>query len=141
MINTSSTEQDQDQNKVQDINKDIFESWWKIYDLKIGKPKTIEQWKKKVTPDLYNDIMQHTMEYVKGDKKYRKHPERYIRDKKWEDEIVIVKEQISLKDFRLDSTGYNYIGYCDKCNVSGFYKKEQLNGDSSCCSAKIKPTK
>ena len=143
LINSSSTEQDQDQdiNKDKDIDKDMFESWWKIYDLKIGKPKTIEQWKKKVTPDLYNDIMQHTMEYVKGDKKYRKHPERYIRDKKWEDEIVIVEEQISLKDFRLDSTGYNYIGYCDKCNVSGFYKKEHLNGDSSCCSAKIIPTR
>ena len=48
---------------------------------------------------------------------------------------------IYAEDFKLDTTGYNYIGYCDRCNVSGFYKKEHLNGDSSCCSAKIKPAK
>ena len=141
LINSSSTVQDKDQYKDKDIDKDIFEKWWKIYDLKIGKPKAIHYWKKNVTSNLYSDIMQHTMEYVKGEKKYRKHHERYIRDKKWEDEVVIVEEQISLKDFKLDSTGYNYIAYCVKCNVSSFYKKEHLNGDSSCCSARIKPKK
>ena len=140
LINSSSTEQDQDQNKVQDINKDIFESWWKIYDLKIGKPKTIEQWKKKVTPDLYNDIMQHTMEYVKGDKKYRKHPERYIRDRKWEDEIVVATQKINLKDYRMTTTGH-YIGYCQKCSESSFYKANDLNNDSTCCNADITANK
>ena len=138
LINSSSTNQDKDINK--DMDQGMFNTWWKIYNLKIGKQKAMYYWKKNVTEDLYNKIMQHTMEYVKGEKQYRKHPERYLRDKKWEDEIV-VETKIELKDFKLDTTGYNYIGYCDRCNVSGFYKKEHLNGDSSCCSAKIKPAK
>ena len=45
----------------------------------------------------------------------------------------------NLSDYKLDATGYNYMGYCNKCNVSDFYKKEQLNGDSKCCNDKINP--
>ena len=80
--------------------------------------------------------MQHTMEYVKGDKKYRKHPERYIRDKKWEDEIVD-KEVLDLKLFKRDSCGFP-MAYCEKCGSSESYTELEIKAnDSKCCSAKL----
>ena len=51
------------------------------------------------------------------------------------------KPNTKVTDFKLDSTGYCYIGYCIKCNVSDFYKEFDLKGDSRCCNDKIKPTK
>ena len=52
------------------------------------------------------------------------------------------KWDISVKkpavNFKTDITGH-YIGYCDKCNESSFYKEFNLRGDSICCSAKILP--
>ena len=131
LINSSSTVQD----------KDNFESWWKLYDLKVGKQNTMMQWiKKSITDDEYQDIINHTKEYVKGDKKYRKHPERYIRDRKWEDEIVVATQKINLKDYRMTTTGH-YIGYCQKCSESSFYKANDLNNDSTCCNADITANK
>ena len=47
----------------------------------------------------------------------------------------------NLSDYKLDSTGYNYMAYCEKCNESDFYKEYDLKGDSRCCNAKIKPTR
>ena len=44
-------------------------------------------------------------------------------------------------NFKLDSTGYCYKGYCIKCNESDFYKEYDLKGDSRCCNDKIKPTR
>ena len=44
------------------------------------------------------------------------------------------------EDFKFDSTGYNKIAYCDKCNKSDFYKKPQAE-DSRCCGSKLKPNK
>ncbi len=40
--------------------------------------------------------------------------------------------------FKTTSSGH-YIGYCDKCNVSSFYKEYDLSGSSICCSDKIMP--
>ena len=110
LINSSSTVQDKDKDKDIDIDKDMFEKWWQTYDLKIGKQKAIDQWSKHISSDLYHDVMKHTIEYVKGDKKYRKHPERYIRDHKWEDEIIVKEESFDISKFKMTTTGH-YIGY------------------------------
>ena len=45
-----------------------------------------------------------------------------------------------LTEFRLDSTGYCYVGYCE-CGKSDFYKEYELKGDSRCCKKKINPRK
>ena len=141
LINSSSTVQDKDKDIDKVTDKDNFESWWKLYDLKVGKQNTMMQWiKKAITDDEYQDIINHTKEYVKGDKKYRKHPERYIRDRKWEDEIVVATQKINLKDYRMTTTGH-YIGYCQKCSESSFYKANDLNNDSTCCNADITANK
>ena len=52
-----------------------------------------------------------------------------------------VEGKVELSDFRLDATGYCYIGYCDKCGESDFYKEYELNKDSRCCKSKIKPNR
>ena len=47
----------------------------------------------------------------------------------------------TIADFKLDSTGNAYMGYCEKCGESDFYSKEQLRGDSKCHNAKLLPAK
>ena len=75
--------------------------------------------------------------YVKStpDKQFRKHPATYLNNQGWFDEIVI--SQNGSIDFDLDGSGNFYKGYCEKCNEYASYRKEDLNGDSRCCNAKI----
>jgi len=76
----------------------------------------------------------------------------YYQGKRWTDVEAVerfkkwcAKESVSHKmiteQFRLDSGGVNYVGYCDKCGVSDFYEGNELMGDSRCCNAKLLPTK
>ena len=52
-----------------------------------------------------------------------------------------IEGKVELSEFKLDATGYCYIGYCDKCGESDFYKEYDLNKDSRCCKTKIKPSR
>jgi len=52
-----------------------------------------------------------------------------------------VEGKVQLSDFKLDATGYCYVGYCDKCGESDFFKEYELNKDSRCCKSKIKPNR
>ena len=47
-----------------------------------------------------------------------------------------VKPKSNISEYKTSTSGH-YIGYCDKCNQSSFYKEFNLKGDSACCSAKI----
>jgi hypothetical protein len=49
-----------------------------------------------------------------------------------------VKPKSNISEYKTSTSGH-YIGYCDKCNESSFYKEFNLKGDSACCSAKILP--
>jgi hypothetical protein len=73
------------------------------------------------------------------------------RGKNWSD--VMLAEKIEkwcanekpsykkyIEQFKLDSCGFP-MGWCQECNVSASYEKDQLYGDSSCCNAKILPKK
>ena len=118
------------------INID-FEKFWNLYDYKVGsKSKVLKKWESLTDLDR-GMVMEHLPHYIKStpDKKFRKHPATYLNNQGWFDEIVI--SQNGAIDFKLDSTGKFYIGYCDKCNTSSFYKKEGIYGDSTCCNAKI----
>ena len=44
-------------------------------------------------------------------------------------------------EYRLDTTGRFYVGFCAKCEQSAFYRKEELIQDSKCCKAKILPSR
>ena len=114
-----------------------FEKFWNLYNYKVGsKSKVIKKWESLNELDRLM-IMEHLPEYIKStpDKQYRKHPATYLNNQGWFDEIVVKTNGVI--DFRLDSTGNFYMGYCDKCNKSSFYKKEDIYGDSKCCNAKI----
>ena len=47
-----------------------------------------------------------------------------------------IKPKANLQEYKKTTSGH-YIGYCDKCNESSFYKEFDLKGDSTCCSVKI----
>ena len=136
------TKQKHINNNINKDNKEIiikleeFEKFWSLYGKKVGKAKTETYWLRHIKHSDMIDIFNHTRLYNKREKQYRKDPYSYLYNQTWKDEII-ANTEFDIKQFKLDATGYNYIGYCAKCNVSDFYKKEQLNGDSSCCSAKI----
>ena len=142
LINSSSTVQDKDKDK--DIDKDKDKREQKFTNKVCAEGVKITPM---VDPKIINEFCDYWTESNMSGTKMKFEMQKTFdinrRLKKWiqnsKDWNLTPKSDLS--DFKLDSTGYNYIGYCDKCNVSGFYKKEQLNGDSSCCSAKIKPTK
>ena len=43
--------------------------------------------------------------------------------------------------YKLDANGKFYIAYCSKCNISDFYKEEDLKQDSRCCNSELMPNK
>ena len=97
--------------------------------------------------------MKHTPDYVKSTTKEeihggtfkpkRKHPQTYLYNKSWNDEIIqenlIVRYMV--KDFENDkSSGATKIGYCAKCGVSDFYTpNEVVSADSRCCKSRVLP--
>lgn len=66
-----------------------FEDFWKAYDNSHNKKKCSDLWEKVSQPDR-EKIMGHVPEYVKStpEKKFRKHPETYLRNQSWNDEII-----------------------------------------------------
>jgi len=74
-------------------NKDTcfsFNEFWELYDKKVGKPNALK---------LFEKITEHERELIKKyipkykiskpEVKYRKDPERFLKNKVWEDEIII----------------------------------------------------
>ena len=125
-------------NKRKEKNINIeFENFWNLYNYKVGsKIKVLKKWEALTDLDR-GMVMEHLPHYIQStpDKQFRKHPATYLNNQGWFDEIVI--SQNGAADFKLDSTGNSYMGYCDNCNKSDFYKKEDLHGDSRCCNSKI----
>jgi uncharacterized protein YdaU (DUF1376 family) len=68
-----------------------FESFWKVYDKPSGKANAFKVWKS-IKPDstLLATIMQKaTLQTKNVERKFRKDAERWLRDKRWEDEIAV----------------------------------------------------
>jgi len=124
--------------KVKESKTNIgFEKFWDLYNYKVGsKNKVLKKWESLNELDR-GMIMEHLPHYIKStpDKQFRKHPATYLNNQGWFDEIVVKTNGVI--DFKLDSTGNFYMGYCDKCNKSSFYKKEDIYGDSKCCNSKL----
>jgi len=69
---------------------DEFESFWKLYDKPAGKANAFKIWKS-IKPDtgLVQTIFQKaTLQAKNVERKFRKDAERWLRDKRWEDEIA-----------------------------------------------------
>ena len=122
-------------NKSKELNID-FSTFWNLYDYKKGdKIKLQSKWES-FTDDVRQQIIDALPNYIAStpEKKYRKHPQTYLNNKSWEDEIIITA---NAEDFKLDSTGMFYKGYCDKCNKSDFYEERELSGESRCCNSRL----
>lgn len=64
-----------------------FDDFWDKYDKKVGKPNA-EKLFKKIDQGGREKIMVHLDHYLMTEKQYRKDPERYLKHKTWEDEII-----------------------------------------------------
>jgi hypothetical protein len=64
-----------------------FELFWDKYAKKVGREKTENMWKR-LKPEEHQAIMTHLDEYTKTEKRFRKDPERYLKNKTWKDEVV-----------------------------------------------------
>ena len=117
-----------------------FEHWWKKYDKKVTKKQTKLFWSKHIKPHMITQILWHTKCYVdKVEKRYRLDPIRYLRNEKYNDEIIPQEKKIDLDlHYPFDKTGNSRLGRCSKCNQIVFGNKFTiLTDDSSCCKVKI----
>lgn len=66
-----------------------FEDFWNEYNYKVGQPKSEKEWSK-LSQNEKEAIIQYIPAYIesKPEKKYRKHPETFLRNRGWEDEIL-----------------------------------------------------
>lgn len=93
------------ENKIKIKNKKyiytpIFEEFWKLYPKKIGKPKAFEFWEK-LEPSEHKEILQDIPKRIKEDDKWLndfiKDPERYLKNRQWEDEIIKPRKKVEGK--------------------------------------------
>lgn len=75
---------------------DAFVIWWELYERKGSRKLSAEQWAR-LTPEDRAACIAKTPAYVrsKPDKVYRKDGERYLRNRTWEDEILIQAPTVS----------------------------------------------
>ena len=70
---------------------DEFELFWKLYSKPVGKVNTFKEWNKlKPNAELIKIITEKAKEQAIAiaEPKFRKDAERWIRDRRWEDEII-----------------------------------------------------
>tara|TARA_R100001230_G_C5595563_1_gene110693 strand:+ start:57 stop:587 length:531 start_codon:yes stop_codon:yes gene_type:complete len=128
-----------------------FDHWWNLYDKKVGKKAAQLIWKNKINPhifekegkiysNLYKRILDHTDQYVKDkEKRYRKDPERYLKHKTYNDEIIKQDKRIDIKEYKHDTTGMP-MGKCETCGKKDTYRNQwELYQGSRCCGAKVLP--
>ena len=143
VINTSSTSVQQkrtskkkSKSKIKDTINITFDEFWNLYDKKIGdRTKVALKWLSLSDADRIS-VMANLPLYIQStpDKQFRRHPMTYLNNTGWKDEIL--NKSNGVDKFKLDTTGFP-MAYCEKCGISESYRKEELNGDSRCCNAKL----
>lgn len=71
-----------------------FDDFWNLYDKKVGKPNAQKEWAKaKIDGNLLKTVLEQAKKYAQTtEKKFRKDPERWIKYRGWEDEIIVVDQ-------------------------------------------------
>ena len=86
---------DKGQQELQVLDEDhlAFDRFWNLYDKKAGRVKC-EKLFNNLSENDWNKIFETLPTYIQStpDRQYRKHPETYLRNRAWEDELY-VKEQ------------------------------------------------
>lgn len=90
---------------VNDINIS-FDLFWDLYDKKVGDKTKVEKKWNKLTNQQREDIVKYIPKYIASqpDKQYRKHPETFLNQKGWEDEIILKKPnrgEITIDSFQV----------------------------------------
>lgn len=90
---------------VNDINIS-FDLFWDLYDKKVGDKTKIEKKWNKLTNQQREDIVKYIPKYIASqpDKQFRKHPETFLNQKGWEDEIILKKPnrgEITIDSFQV----------------------------------------
>ncbi len=130
-----------------DFKEISFEQFWKLYPRKESKgnaEKAFNRLNRKDKLDAYNalpeNIKHWTNRYKQEEWSFKQqfipYPSTYLNGRRWEDELYTPDVK---KSFQLDASGNSYLGYCSRCNISDFYHKDDLTGDSRCCKAELMP--
>ena len=71
-----------------------FDTWWDLYDKKVGSKIKLQTKWNKLTDDQRTQAIKHTKEYIiaQPDKQYRKNPDTYLNNESFYDEIIKPKE-------------------------------------------------
>ena len=117
-----------------------FDKWYNLYNKKTTKKQAQKYFYQNIRgKDLFK-IMKHTKSYVNQvEKRYRLDPIRYLRNEKFNDEIIFQEKKIDLDElYPFDKSGSSRLGRCSKCNSIVFGNKFTIHkDDSDCCKAKI----
>ncbi len=95
--------------KEEDLKKELFESFWNLYDKKTSpKEKTLKKFKTLKEEEI-NLIFDHVPKYVNAtpEKKYRKDPLTYLNQKAYENEIIGTAGGNAAKNYQNKTTAYN----------------------------------
>ena len=81
-----------------------FDDFWNVYDKKVGKPNAQKEWSKaNIDNILLKTVLEQAKKYAQTtEKKFRKDPERWIKYRGWEDEIIVI-DQSKAKELPLGS--------------------------------------
>ena len=121
-----------------------FELFWNTYPRKIAKKKCLHKFIKILAdykPEEILDGLSIWVEYwevSKTEKQFIPHPITFLNQERFVDIPEELQGDYEL-EFRLDTTGNFFIGFCSGCQTSSFYRKEELKRDSRCCGKNILP--
>lgn len=85
--------------KKNDEEKQSFETFWNLYDKKVGKKeKLVKKWDS-LNLATQNQILEYLPKYIKAvpDKQFRKNPETFLNNDGWNDEIVEISDKPKAK--------------------------------------------
>ena len=146
--NNSNNKKKKKKNNNNKTNKSVFsnefESFWKQYPRTIAKKKCGEKFNQLLKDFQLEEIMMGTemwLEYWEAariEKKYIPHPYTFLSQERFIDVPEKLQEDFGV-EYRLDTTGNFFVGFCGDCGASGFYRKDELSQDSKCCKNKILP--
>ncbi len=83
--------------KVKELNIS-FDTFWNLYDKKVGKPKSEKKWNSLSDKDR-SEIMEYIPKYIDSqpNQRFRKNPEAFLNNESWLDELIRNKPKSTTK--------------------------------------------
>jgi len=98
--NVKQSKNDSNTSKVKEskVKKSIlFDEFWNLYNKKVGNKKACKKKWDKLTYDKQKTIIQTLPEWLTqfSEKQFQPHPETYLNNERWNDEIIKPKKQVN----------------------------------------------